>query len=147
MKDNNSLETCRTSIQLERSNYLIKNPMTILSTYDPPCIELMAPINVDEKKIKDKIPILSISVSYATETFQKITNVRDFDVETLWSSAGGFVGIFLGYSLLQVPDLLNDKWIMNWKELHLISYIAKFIGIVFYFISGRHKMIFNTIND
>ena len=69
MKYNNSLETCRTSIQLERSNYLVKNPMTILSTYDPPCIELMAPINVDEKKIKDKIPILSISVSYATETF------------------------------------------------------------------------------
>ena len=71
MKYNNSLETCSTSVQLKRSNYLIKNPMEIMSTYDPPCIQLMAPINVDEKKVEGLVAMLYISVSYATETFQR----------------------------------------------------------------------------
>ena len=41
------------------------------------------------------------------KTYQEIVNERDFGFESFWSSVGGFVGIFLGYSLLEFPDLLD----------------------------------------
>ena len=42
------------------------------------------------------------------DSYQEIENVQDFNFESFFSSLGGFVGIFLGYSLLQVPDLLSN---------------------------------------
>ena len=35
-----------------------------------------------------------------------MTNTKNFDFESFVSGVGGFIGIFLGYSLLQIPDLL-----------------------------------------
>ena len=49
--------------------------------------------------------VLSIDVEYSKQTFQEITNNRAFGFESFWSSVGGFVGIFLGYSLMQLPEL------------------------------------------
>ena len=31
----------------------------------------------------------------------------------MWSQIGGFIGIFLGYSLLQIPEILQD--IIGWS--------------------------------
>ena len=64
---------------------------------------------------------LKVSISYSTETYQEINNVRDYDLETLWSSIGGFIGIFIGYSLLQVADLFDDDWRPYWRVLTNIS--------------------------
>ena len=35
-----------------------------------------------------------------------VTDDCSFGFETFWSSIGGFTGIFLGFSLLQIPDLI-----------------------------------------
>ena len=40
--------------------------------------------------------------------YQVIENARAFSVENCWSGIGGFVGIFVGLSLMAVPDLLQD---------------------------------------
>ena len=48
----------------------------------------------------------TIITNFPDETYQEILNVKSFNVEALWSSIGGFVGIFLGYSLMQVPELI-----------------------------------------
>ena len=45
-----------------------------------------------------------IKVNHLTESYQEIANKKDFSGEALWSSIGGLVGIFLGYSMMQVPD-------------------------------------------
>ena len=45
---------------------------------------------------------------YKEKYYQEIENVRDFGFETFWSSVGGFVGIFLGYSMLQFPELISN---------------------------------------
>ena len=50
---------------------------------------------------------ITIRVSYLESTYQETENVQDFTFETFFSSLGGFIGIFLGYSILQVPELLN----------------------------------------
>ena len=48
-----------------------------------------------------------IQLEYATRSYQEIRNQEDFGFESFWSSVGGFIGIFMGYSLLQIPDLLK----------------------------------------
>ncbi len=39
--------------------------------------------------------------------YQEIEYVQDFGFESFWSGVGGFVGIFLGYSLMQFPEFLG----------------------------------------
>ena len=43
----------------------------------------------------------------------------DFDLETFISNIGGFVGIFLGYSMMQFPQLLGNAiaWAMSWLSI------------------------------
>ena len=40
--------------------------------------------------------------------FTKITNEKAVGFEAFWGGIGGFVGVFLGYSLMQIPDLIPD---------------------------------------
>ena len=46
---------------------------------------------------------LDLIIDYGTDVYKSITNKRAFSGQDLWSDIGGFVGIFLGFSLLQVP--------------------------------------------
>ena len=101
----------------------------------------MTPISTN-RRISDEFGTkLDITISYATETFEEITNVRDFDIESLWSSAGGFIGLFLGYSLVQVSEILNINWLVFLEELNLRFRITSFVNIVMAFVSGRGKII------
>ena len=42
----------------------------------------------------------------APDNFQNIVNHRDFTIENCWAGIGGFVGIFVGVSLMQIPELI-----------------------------------------
>ena len=53
---------------------------------------------------------LRISVKYQNKTYEEIINEREIGFENLWSSIGGFVGIFVGTSLSQVPRLVSLVW-------------------------------------
>ena len=46
--------------------------------------------------------------------FRETRNVKAFGLLSLWSQIGGFVGIFLGYSLLQVPEIIT--YIIGWAK-------------------------------
>ena len=48
---------------------------------------------------------LIFKLDYLSETYRETVSMKAFDLASLWSQIGGFVGIFLGYSLLQVPEL------------------------------------------
>ena len=56
-----------------------------------------------------------IQIKYAESTYQEIENVREFSFETFFAGIGGFVGIFLGYSMLQIPDLLGNAHLILQK--------------------------------
>ena len=47
---------------------------------------------------------------YMEENYQEIVNQRDFALADFWSSTGGFIGMFLGYSLMQLPDIIKRIW-------------------------------------
>ena len=59
---------------------------------------------------------VKIRIDYAMKGYKKATNHRSFGMLSLLSQIGGFVGMVLGYSLLQLPDLAF-KNIQNTRNL------------------------------
>ena len=49
-----------------------------------------------------------IMFMYEPKDYEEIQNTQDFDLESFVSGVGGFIGIFLGYSILQLPELLGS---------------------------------------
>ena len=53
--------------------------------------------------------------------YTEITNLQDFDMPMLWSSMGGFVGMFLGYSLWQCPEMIGGLGSVKKLQKKIIS--------------------------
>ena len=84
---------------------------TLMMSYLPPC-EVMT---VFYKKYADrnfqfKDSEFEIRIDYRTQNYQDITNSRDMGIENVWSSSGGFIGIFMGFSLFQAPELMVELY-------------------------------------
>ena len=58
-----------------------------------------------------------MELAYMDESYQEFINAREFGFESFWAGVGGFVGMFLGYSFLQIPDTLAELWI--WISMRL----------------------------
>ena len=56
--------------------------------------------SMQEDEIVTEEGSIHLSVLYPITEYQEILNVQDFDFNSMFSGVGGFVGIFLGYSLL-----------------------------------------------
>ena len=55
---------------------------------------------------------LELKFQYRNDKYWEIRNTRDFGITSLWSGVGGFVGIFLGFSLFQLVEMLMSKMFM-----------------------------------
>ena len=84
---------------------------------------LSASGDVDEMLVETKEQYFHLSdtniqiiFSYPTETYEDISNQGKLGLEEFWSGIGGFVGIFLGFSLWQIPSLMSE-WFTFLKEL------------------------------
>ena len=53
--------------------------------------------------------LLELKFQYRNDKYWEIKNTRDFGMTSLWSDVGGFVGIFLGFSLFQLAEILLNK--------------------------------------
>ena len=71
----------------------------------------------------NKVSDLEIKLHYRIQHYKLSSNEKSFTLLSLFSQIGGFVGIFLGYSLLQLPELLGcastetQKFADNFKRL------------------------------
>ena len=61
---------------------------------------------------------IEFTLQYQTESYRETINNLAFDMATLWSQIGGFIGMFLGFSLLQVPQLSGN---VCWNTASLIT--------------------------
>ena len=53
------------------------------------------------------IPLfLKIKFRMQDDHYQEILNIRDFGIDDLWGNIGGYVGMFCGYSILQMTTTL-----------------------------------------
>ena len=51
---------------------------------------------------------LDFQFRHVNDVYQNITNARGFTAENCWAGVGGFIGIFVGVSLMQVPEILIE---------------------------------------
>ena len=104
--------TNRSQYKLLNNEYLptlnkARGFQTVAMHYKKPCIESTYAV-ANEKKQYLLGSSLRVTIDFNTESYLNIENTEAFDVESMWSAIGGFIGIFLGYSMLQVPQLVLE---------------------------------------
>ena len=107
---------------------------SVMDQHDRPCIDMynIAGWNWLEIEGTKKSDEIQIKFSYQDQYYQELEYFPDFDFETFISNIGGFVGIFLGYSMMQFPELLGKLSLISRFSITIIYiYIAKYISIFF----------------
>ena len=136
---NSTFSTCKTSKDLKLANQLDKNVTMrsqIAARYQKPCAEMSfgilknefednirkKPEGIESEQEASKVlgsesasgyGYLSIKIKYPDDRYHEIVNIQQVTFDSFWSSTGGFIGMFLGYSVMQVPDFIFG--IVSWS--------------------------------
>ena len=109
--DYSSIKTCNSYAELRNAYAWIRKYKTILEDkngtyYLPPCTEMdiLAKFDIEENNEWNDPRIKFL---YSDQVYEEIKNSKRIDFESFVSGVGGFIGIFLGYSILQIPDMLE----------------------------------------
>ena len=82
-------------------------------TYPSPCqnIENLS-YDYSEKSGADsrREPRFMVLVHFPNRKYRQITHVQEYDIESMVGNIGGYIGLFLGYSLLHFPQFLITLW-------------------------------------
>ena len=81
-----------TNVQMVKGRERREGPLKEPTLNEPPGLEV--------QKL-----YLDIQFRLVNERYQVITNTRGFTIESCWAGIGGFIGIFVGVSLMQLPGL------------------------------------------
>ena len=103
------LSDCKSQEQLLQVNYDIKSLEKIIKKQDVPCIDihLSTVWNFVAVNNAGSIDQSRIKFIYQDKYYEEVLSLKEFGPESFISNLGGFVGIFLGYSMMQLPDLLG----------------------------------------
>ena len=112
-----NMRACKTPFDLKIARMKIENLSSIQMTYDPPCDDMKLIAVIDRQDTYGN-KYLVTKFKYMDQNYQEIVNQREFEFQSFWSSVGGFIGIFVGTSLLQVPTLTIDvlNWLRSFKK-------------------------------
>ena len=124
---NSTLQPCKNYTQFSELNkftgIMPRKPQLIetkriISSLTAPCNEMEISIT-PEVKITPRKPRKSydaiLEFSFNMQKYQEIRNVRDFGMDSAWSSIGGYVGLFIGCSLLSLLDDGFDLLLSSFK--------------------------------
>ena len=56
---------------------------------------------------KENERLFKLSIDFDNSMFMDINHIRAFDIETLIGNAGGYLGLFTGYALSQLPQFIR----------------------------------------
>ena len=73
---------------------------------------------------------LDIQFRHVNDEYQNITNTKAFTTESCWSGIGGFIGIFVGVSLMQIPQILFGFYQYLFEKSKFVSGRKKVNGIL-----------------
>ena len=128
-KANKELDVCATKEGMKQAQPL--SNVNISKWCPPPCQaiekltyqyeEVEMKEAYDDQLDKDQAPWFRIVLLFYAQTYKEISQVKAFDMEMLVGNIGGYLGLFLGYALLQIPDLFIKA--KNWLifKFHLIG--------------------------
>ena len=98
----------------------LKETENIIFSLMAPCNEMGISVSsqaISRRHLHSKSEV-EIRVTYNMQKYQEIRNERDFGMETLWSCIGGYLGLFVGYSLLSLLDKSYDCLMLCFKTKH-----------------------------
>ena len=85
----------------------IKNDLNI--NYQEPCQQvekILYLYDEYEKMITKDRSVFEILINFQGETYMEIEQHRAYDFQSLFGNAGGYIGVFLGVTFLQLPSFL-----------------------------------------
>ena len=50
--------------------------------------------------------VIDVKINFEAQLFREITEVRAYNIQTLIGNVGGYIGLFLGFSLKEMPRAL-----------------------------------------
>ena len=113
------IENCNDSTMLaslrERTNDAVKwKREQIVGNLPVPCQQMSYGINMEREGSPSEEPF-QLRFVYLDEHYLEIQNERDFGWDMCWANIGGYVGLFLGISLLHVTELLSGD-LLIWSK-------------------------------
>ena len=105
---NISLLECESRMQL-REAYLSSRNATLRyellnSDIGTPCTEMTVSSSIETKTKRQE---LTLVFHYRAKNYMETINTRAYAPEHLLSSMGGFIGMFLGFGLFQMPEIIS----------------------------------------
>ena len=105
------VKECTESFEMAKIYDDLTHMKKVFKKYKQPCDEMKVVTSLQRQPYGYAgDSYMFIEFFYMDENYQEIVNQRDFTLAGFWSSTGGFVGMILGYSLMQVPDVIGRIW-------------------------------------
>ena len=104
--DNLHISPCESSQQLKDAYYYTQTIMDAVASYDKSCVEMFIS-STSNWDLMHRTEDFYMKFIYEEKYFQEIKYTRSFGLESFVSNVGGFIGIFLGYSIMQFPEFLG----------------------------------------
>ena len=103
------VDICVSQDQLQTVYKNLTEWESVVKRYDRPCVDMYNIVGWNWVDVEGatKSDEIRITFHYQEQYYQELEYLPDFDAETFISNIGGFVGIFLGYSLMQFPELIG----------------------------------------
>ena len=107
MENNSNIKECNSNIKLNEAQYIIDNFDKFLNQNKKPCDEMLV-LTIDSVNNNPNPKPMDIAIKfiYTEKVYEEIVYIRAIGFESWLSNVGGFVGIFLGYSIMQFPEFL-----------------------------------------
>ena len=105
--DNFPTRRCQSKADLQTADIFIQQYKNILKSYPAPCNQMEVFTKYDDWEETNDWNDARIVFLYHDSVYEEITNTKSFNLESFVSGVGGFIGIFLGYSILQFPELIG----------------------------------------
>ena len=105
-----NLLPCTSQEELKQCHSIILSQQGLGNNMEHPPCRSLEKVDFDyfELDVPDRHPpSITISVVFVDETYREIARVKAFDMNALVGNIGGYVGIFVGYSLIMhFPDAI-----------------------------------------
>ena len=107
ISDYNDLELCDSPNQLQNASLYTEHFEEIMSSYDPPCVEMTSVVKAT-RDLEQGNQQFQISIQYAQSFYQEIENKKAYNFEFYFSSVGGFIGVCVGTSMMEIPKAFES---------------------------------------
>ena len=136
MNNESNIQECHTKSELMEAQFIIDNYDKFLNEIEKPCDEMMV-LTIDsvDNNPNPRPKDIAIKFIYTEKVYEEIQYTKAIGFESWLSNVGGFVGIFLGYSMMQFPELLLFfTTIFNYERRNHLS--GKYLLFLIYFLDN-----------